>query len=45
MNIMDLVTPANITAYWDARKADQSKYMGEMLFPAEKVVEPKTHKP
>ena len=37
MNIMDLVTPANITAYWDARRNDQSQYMGEMLFPAEKV--------
>ena len=36
MNIMDLVTPANITAYWDARRNDQSQYMGEMLFPAEK---------
>ena len=37
MNIMELVTPANISAYWDARKANQSLYMGEMLFPAEKV--------
>lgn len=37
MNIMELVTPANISAYWDARKANQSLYMGEMLFPAEKI--------
>ena len=34
---MELVTPANISAYWDARKANQSLYMGEMLFPAEKI--------
>ena len=37
MNIMELVTPANISAYWDARKARQDLYMGEMLFPAEKI--------
>lgn len=37
MNIFDLVTPANIAAYWDNRKASQDAYMGEMLFPATKI--------
>lgn len=36
-NIFDIVRPQNIIAYYDARKADQSKYMGEMLFPAKKI--------
>lgn len=38
MNLFDMITPQNITAYWDNRKADQSTYMGERLFPARKIV-------
>nr|DAU04286.1 MAG TPA: Major capsid protein [Inoviridae sp.] len=37
MNFFDYITPANILAYWDSAKADQSTYMGEMLFPAAKI--------
>lgn len=37
MNFFDYITPANILAYWDNAKADQSTYMGEMLFPAAKI--------
>lgn len=37
MNFFDYITPANILAYWDNSKADQSTYMGEMLFPAAKI--------
>ena len=37
MNLFDIVTPANISAYWDDTKANQSKYMGEMLFPHRKI--------
>ena len=37
MNFFDYITPANILAYWDSSKADQTAYMGEMLFPATKI--------
>lgn len=37
MNILDLVKPVNILAYWDNVKADQSTYLGERLFPATKI--------
>lgn len=37
MNFFDYITPANLLAYWDNKKADQSTYMGEMLFPATKI--------
>lgn len=36
-NIFDIVRPQNVIAYYDARKADQSAYMGEKLFPAKKI--------
>ena len=38
MNLFDIMTPQNISAYWNDRKADQSTYMGEMLFPHKKIV-------
>lgn len=38
MNLYDIVTPQNITAYWDSRRADQSQYMGDFLFPAKQVM-------
>ena len=37
MRIIDLVTPTNVLQYWDNTKANQSAYMGEMLFPATKI--------
>lgn len=37
MNFFDYITPANILAYWDNAKADQTAYMGEALFPATKI--------
>lgn len=37
MNIFDIVKPANVVAYYDARKADQTAYLGDVLFPAQKV--------
>ena len=38
MNLFDIVTPANITAYWDSRKASQANYMGDVLFPAKQIM-------
>lgn len=37
MNINELVTPANIVAYWDDVKASQAAYMGDFLFPVKKI--------
>lgn len=37
-NIFDLVRPQNVVAYYNNKKADQSTYMGEMLFPSKKIV-------
>lgn len=37
MRIIDLVTPTNVLQYWDNTKANQTTYMGEMLFPATKI--------
>ena len=34
VNIFDLITPGNIIAYWDNIRANQSAYMGEILFPS-----------
>ena len=38
MNIFDIVTPINITTFWDRAKESQATYLGERLFPAQKVV-------
>ena len=38
MNLFDLITPQNITAYWDNQKEDQSLYLGERLFPHRKIM-------
>ena len=37
MNLFELVTPANIVAYWDNTKANQSTYLGERLFPSTQI--------
>lgn len=37
INLYDIVTPANITAWYDATKADQSAYLGDKLFPIKKI--------
>lgn len=37
MKIFDLLTPANITAYWDNSNASQATYLGDMLFPTKKI--------
>ena len=37
MNLFDIVTPANITAYWDNSSASQESYMGDFLFPVKKI--------
>ena len=37
MNLFDIVTPANITAYWDNSQASQESYMGDFLFPVKKI--------
>lgn len=37
MNLFELVNPTNISLYWDATNANQSAYLGEMLFPAIKI--------
>lgn len=37
MNLFEVVNPTNIVAWWDDTKANQSAYMGEMLFPATKI--------
>ena len=36
VSIYDIVVPGNVIAYWDNRKADQTKYMADSLFPAVK---------
>lgn len=38
MNLFDIVTPQNITAYWDARRANQASYLGDMLFPSQQIM-------
>ena len=38
MNLFDMINPKNIVTYWDNRKADQSQYMGEILFPRKKII-------
>ena len=37
MKLFDIVTPANITAYWDASQESQENYMGSALFPVKKI--------
>ena len=37
MNLFELVNPSNVVAYWDDTNANQTAYMGEMLFPATKI--------
>lgn len=37
MNIFELVSPINISAYWDAAAQNQETYLGERLFPAQKI--------
>ena len=38
MNLFDIVTPQNVVAYWEARKQNQATYLGDMLFPATKIM-------
>ena len=38
MNVFELINPTTISMYWDSKKADQSTYLGEKLFPATKVI-------
>lgn len=37
MKLFDLITPANITAYWDAYNDNQDLYLGDKLFPVKKI--------
>ena len=38
MNLIELIRPQNMVAYWDDSKANQQRYMGDWLFPHKKVV-------
>jgi hypothetical protein len=38
MNLIELIRPQNMIAYWDDSKANQQRYMGDWLFPHKKVV-------
>lgn len=44
VDIFDLVTPGNIVAYWDKSKANQTAYMGELLFPPKQQLGMKINK-
>ena len=37
MKLFDLLTPANITAYWDVYNDNQELYLGDSLFPVKKI--------
>ena len=37
MKLFDIVTPANITAYWDNSQESQDTYLGNFLFPTKKI--------